>query len=81
MTVKVPGFEPTAGPQVPGGTYTLEYNASKAQLVLYSPFDHTTHKCACNCHLSAIPVISLRMRNECNLIFHSVFSRFVHQQI
>jgi hypothetical protein len=43
VTVEIPGFEPTAGPQVPGGTYSLEYNASKAQLVLYSPFDHKTH--------------------------------------
>jgi|EP01046_Picozoa_sp_COSAG06_P033731 hypothetical protein len=44
VTVEIAGFEPTAGPEVPGGTYSLEYNASKSQLVLYSPFDHVTHR-------------------------------------
>lgn len=70
MTVEVPGFEPTAGPEIPGGTYTLEYNASKAQLVLFSPFDHATHKCVCNPDLPAIAVFSLRMRKGLQLGSH-----------
>ena len=67
MTVAIPGFEPTAGPEVPGGTYSLEYNASKAQLVLYSPFDNATHKCA----LMSVPwALRVHMRTRPDLLCH-----------
>ena len=39
VAIEIPGHVPTAGEPVPGGTYSLHYNASKEHLVLFSPFD------------------------------------------
>ena len=66
VTVEIASFEPTAGPEIPGGTYSLAYNASKEQLVLFSPFDNRTHKYELNTAY-ARPPAPLRLHTSCRV--------------